>query len=177
MVKPTMFFYWMVLFIVISAFNYGYGISELNALQGPFTCEGRGVGSGAGPEGTKKSSCLGLTESQFGIVTAMFTLGGFSSSLSSATLAERFHVGPRRCILLAAVLNAAGGVLISYAGGALCAGAGRFVMGLGAGISVVYVPMYLRLVSLFCSTMPNANSSSCVQRHFPARSQRLDRRA
>lgn len=133
----------MVLFIVASAFNYGYGISELNALQGPFTCEGRGVAD-SGAERT----CLGLTESQFGIVTAMFTLGGFSSSLSSATLAHHFHFGPRRCILLAAVLNSLGGVLISYAGGALSAGAGRFVMGLGAGISVVYVPMYLRSVSL-----------------------------
>ncbi len=142
-VKLTLFFRWMVLFVVLSAFNYGYGISELNALQGPLTCYGRGAVRGEAAPANERD-CLGMTEAQFGYVTAALTVGGLLSSLGFSSLADRFHIGPRRWIMLSALLNAAGGAIIALAQGLLAAGAGRFVMGLGAGIAVVCVPIYLR---------------------------------
>lgn len=131
-------FHWMVLFIVLAAWNYGYGISELNALQIAFTCSNKSSAV------TRRSACLGMTESQFGYVTALFTVGGLLGSLSLSTVAQRFHFGPRRSIFLSALFNALGGTIIALAGGAASAGLGRFVRGLGAGISVVCVPVYLR---------------------------------
>ncbi|KDN38031.1 general substrate transporter [Tilletiaria anomala UBC 951] len=146
-VRLTAFFYWMVIFIILSAFQYGWGIAELNVLQDALTCKEDNLTHESTSKGTPGNDCIGLTETQFGYVTALFTVGGFLSSLSLSTIAQRLQFGQRISIFLAALFNTTGGAIISMSAGFVSAGVGRFVMGLGAGIAVVCVPIYLSDIS------------------------------
>ncbi|KAL4398986.1 Bifunctional purine biosynthesis protein PurH [Malassezia pachydermatis] len=121
-----------VVWIVLATFQYGFGISELNALQTLWVCEPR------------SASCLGLSDDQFGVITGMFTIGGTISSLACATVARRFRAGRRTCLCTASVLALVGGLLLAVSSSLLWLSIARLCQGLGAGIALVQVPLYLQ---------------------------------
>lgn len=137
--RPRPFFYLLVLFVTLSCFSYGYGISELNALQGAMTCYG-----GKGLEGHDTVDCLPLSDTQFGLVTALFTVGGFIGSAVLPLIQRRLGLGLRGSIFCALTLNALGNTLIAAARSGTIAGLGRLVTGFGSGVSLVAVPVYLK---------------------------------
>ncbi|KAL9938802.1 hypothetical protein V8E36_002521 [Tilletia maclaganii] len=136
----------LVTWITISAFNYGFGISELNPLQRVLSCSpiDPDIAAAAGIE---LPPCVPMSDSQFGLITAFFTLGGFLGSLFISPLSSRLRWGRRASILLSAVLNAAGAALLSLSSSQSTMSAARFLQGLGAGIGVVVVPLYLNEIS------------------------------
>lgn len=133
--QVTLRFHLLVVWILASAFNYGYGISELNPLQPILTCSDASAG------------CMGLTESQFGLITALFTLGGLTSSFLISPVSSSLGWGRKQCIMWAAVSGILGSLLLSLAGGLSSMGLGRFIQGIGSGIGVVIVPIYLNEIS------------------------------
>lgn len=133
--QVTLRFHLLVIWILASAFNYGYGISELNPLQPILTC------------GSASKGCMDLTESQFGLITALFTLGGLASSFLISPLSTSLGLGRKQCIVWSAVSGILGSLLLSLAGGLSSLGLGRFLQGIGSGIGVVIVPIYLNEIS------------------------------
>lgn len=122
----------MILWVTLATFQFGFGISELNALHSRFVCA------------MPTSECLGLTDDQYGYVTAIYTCGGGLASMIMIPLPRYVHVGRKTCLLVSAALALAGGTLLALSTrlpGLLVA---RFLQGLGAGVAVVQVPLYLQ---------------------------------
>ena len=140
--KTTPRFTLVLLWILASAFNYGYGISELNPLQPILTCNL--------PEHVPSSGrppCTALTDHQFGLVTSLFTLGGLVSSFAISPLASALQWGRRPAITLSAVFGILGSAILATSHSLVPLGLGRFVQGLGSGIGVVIVPIFINEIS------------------------------
>lgn len=139
----------VLLWILFSATNYGYGISELNALQPILTCQSRrpsqaALGALLSPIET---GCIPLSESQFGLVTSLFTLGGLVSSFLISPVSKSFGWGRKTCITWSAIAGIAGSLVLGLSSGLWGLGAGRFLQGIGSGIGVVMVPIFLNEIS------------------------------
>lgn len=100
--------------------------------------------SGASRDDGGLLDCIPLSEAQFGLVTALFTVGGFFGSFALPQIQRWLKVGLRGSLFVALTLNALGNALTSIAHSGLVAGLGRLVTGFGAGISLVTVPVYLK---------------------------------
>ncbi|SJX61737.1 related to VPS73-protein involved in vacuolar protein sorting [Sporisorium reilianum f. sp. reilianum] len=136
----------VLLWILFSATNYGYGISELNALQPILTCQSRD------PSAPQRLSplatgCIALSESQFGLVTALFTLGGLVSSFLISPLSKSLGWGRRTCITASATAGIVGSCVLALSSTLPGLGAGRFIQGIGSGIGVVIVPIFINEIS------------------------------
>ncbi|PWZ00605.1 MFS general substrate transporter [Testicularia cyperi] len=147
--QVTLRFRLVVLWILVSAFNYGYGISELNPLQPILTCQQRDPHA---PEkmltlSPLKTGCIPLTESQFGLATSLFTLGGLVSSFMVSPVSKWLGWGRKRSIFWSAVSGVLGSALLACASDLWSIGLGRFIQGVGSGIGVVMVPIYLNEIS------------------------------
>ena len=92
----------MVAWIVLAPFHFGYGVSQLNALEKVWVCK---------PSTT--TACLGMTEDEFGLATAMFTIGGTIASLLCAPAARYAYAGRRACLLMCASLALVSSLLLS----------------------------------------------------------------
>lgn len=125
----------VLLWILFSAANYGYGISELNALQPILTC--------AHPT----EGCIPLTEPQFGLITSLFTLGGLVSSFLISPISRSLGWGRKTCITASATAGIVGSVILALSSTLPGLGAGRFIQGVGSGIGVVVVPIFLNEIS------------------------------
>lgn len=135
--------YFVILWTVLSTFNFGFGTSELNPLQHVLSCPAIKV---TPADNHSLPSCIDLTSSQFGYITAAFTIGGFLASLTLSPLKGRLSTLQRskNVLLLAAVWNIFGGLVQMVASSWQILGLGRFLMGLGSGIAVAVVPSYLK---------------------------------
>lgn len=86
-------------------------------------------------------SCIPLTDAEFSAVTAFFTVGGLVGSLLGTPLTERR--GRRGALVVDGILIAVGCALMSVAPGMSFLLAGRFFIGIGAGIGVTVGPVFL----------------------------------
>ncbi|UZJ53928.1 hypothetical protein CBS101457_003248 [Exobasidium rhododendri] len=141
----TPYLYFVIFWTVLSTFNFGFGTSELNPLQNVLSCP-------AADDAFLPSSlptCIALTSAQFGYITALFTIGGFISSLSLSFLKSRLLVlrRSRNVLILAAVWNILGGLVQMMAATWPSLGLGRLLTGLGSGLAVAVVPSYLNDIS------------------------------
>ncbi len=139
----TLRFRLALLWILFSAANYGYGISELNALQPILTCHPRDPSSTV----LLSTGCIPLSESQFGLVTSLFTLGGLVSSFLISPISKHFGWGRQTCITCSAIAGVVGSSILGVSSTLPGLGLGRFVQGVGSGIGVVMVPIFLNEVS------------------------------
>ena len=122
----------MILWVALGTFQFGFGISELNALHSRFV--------GAAPT----RECVGLTDDQYGYATAIYTCGGGLASMIMIPLPMYVNVGRRTCLNAAAALALGGSLLLAVSTGLSLILCGRLLQGLGAGIAVVQVPLYLQ---------------------------------
>ncbi|WFD02195.1 hypothetical protein MOBT1_000876 [Malassezia obtusa] len=124
----------MVAWVTLSVFQFGFGISELNAIALQFTCR----------EGDR---CLRLSDNAFALVTTMFTVGGALSSLLCGSIARRLHMGRRNALQVSAGFSLVGSLLLWASSSLTLLSSARLLQGIGAGIGVVQVPMYLQEIS------------------------------
>ena len=124
----------MIAWVVLCVFQFGFGISELNALEHRLTCTGSAV-------------CFGLSTNAFGLVTTTFTIGGTLSSLACGSVARYMHAGRRACLQASATCVLAGGILLCVSTSFAMLSLARLLQGIGAGIGVVQVPLYLQEIS------------------------------
>ena len=82
-----------------------------------------------------------MNPTEYGLVSSIFTLGGFLGAVSISAVAGK--LGRSRSMQLTALFFIAGPVFESLAPGITVMSIGRFLSGLGAGASVVVVPLYV----------------------------------
>ena len=124
----------MVAWITLSVFQFGYGISELNAIETQFTCH-------------DASGCLGFSENAFGLITTMFTVGGALASLGCGSAARYAHLGRKASLQASTAFSFLGSALLGSGTSLTLLSTGRFLQGIGAGIGVVQVPLYLQEIA------------------------------
>ncbi|WFC99884.1 hypothetical protein MYAM1_002630 [Malassezia yamatoensis] len=117
----------------MAVFQFGFGISELNAFEPRFTC--------------KAAECFNLSDTGFGWVTTMFTIGGAASSIACGSISKYAQINRKDWLQISAALSLAGSVLLSTTSSLLLLSTARLVQGFGAGIGVVQVPVYLQEIS------------------------------
>jgi MFS family permease len=145
----TPYLYFVIFWTVLSTFNFGFGTSELNPLQNVLSCPKDDASLLAPTDSwTSPPSCISLTSSQFGYITAMFTVGGFLSSLTLSPLRNISFLSilkrSKNALLMAALWNILGGFVQMLASTWKVLALGRFLMGLGSGVAVAVVPSYLK---------------------------------
>ncbi|KIY68007.1 general substrate transporter [Cylindrobasidium torrendii FP15055 ss-10] len=126
---------WTVcLWILLVPFQYGYHISVLNQLHASLTCS---------PTATalQFKQCIPMTELQFSLLTSIFTVGGLAGSLFANVVSDGY--GRRAGSTLSSAILVLGTAIQALAGsvGALCAG--RFFVGISAGLGLCVSPVYL----------------------------------
>lgn len=129
--------YWLL----ISAFQYGFHISALNQISDVLMCRDR-----PGAEQNIETlfllpSCIPMTDAQFSIVTAIFTVGGLGGSLLAGLLTDGY--GRRGALLIAALFTFSGSFILFIASGVSALILARFLIGLAAGVSVSVGPVFL----------------------------------
>jgi MFS family permease len=96
-----------------------------------------------GPEHVPSTlpQCIPMTEFEIGLVSSMFTLGGFIGALAAGPIsATRGRV---RAMQLTAIVFTIGPIFEALAPSITIMSIGRLISGLGAGASVVVVPIYV----------------------------------
>lgn len=124
----------MIAWVALNTFQFGFGISELNAIETQFTCQGG-------------DRCLGMSQNAFGMVTTMFTVGGTFSSLLCGSAARYAQIGRKHTLQVASSFSFLGSLLLCASSSLSMLAAARFLQGIGAGIGIVQVPMYLQEIS------------------------------
>ncbi|KAG8744132.1 hypothetical protein FRC10_010701 [Ceratobasidium sp. 414] len=90
------------------------------------------------------SLCVPMTDAQFGILTATFTIGGFAGSLGAGRFLNK---GRKHAVMWHGGLLIIGSLLMSIANSLSVLVIGRLLIGLGCGIGICFVPIYLAEVS------------------------------
>lgn len=111
--------------------------SELNAPEDVIRCKKNSiVATAAG-----LPQCIKMTPTEWGVVGSMYTLGGLLGALSAGPLAGKY--GRRRTMQLTSVFFIIGPVFEALSPNIGVMAAGRLLSGVGAGASVVVVPIYI----------------------------------
>jgi MFS family permease len=112
--------------------------AELNAPEVVIRCEKKSITSNTF---LSLPQCIPMNAAQFGLVSSIFTLGGFLGAVSSG------HVLTKHGRLLTMRLTSAfftvGPLFEALAPGMALLSIGRFISGVGAGSAVVVVPIYI----------------------------------
>lgn len=82
-----------------------------------------------------------MSESQFGLVNSIYTLGGFVGAVSAGPFTTR--TGRLLSMRLTGIFFVLGPALAALAPSVAILASGRFFSGLGSGASLVVVPMYI----------------------------------
>ena len=116
--------------------------AELNAPQDVITCTRKSINlkePHRSPLGLPQ--CIPMNATQLGLVSSIFTLGGLVGALASGPLAARH--GRLTVMRVNTILLAVGPVAEALAPNIGVLSIGRFLSGIGAGVSVVVVPIYI----------------------------------
>ncbi|KAI4364576.1 hypothetical protein MLD38_020650 [Melastoma candidum] len=84
---------------------------------------------------------LGLTVAAYSLFGSLLTIGGLLASLVNGKITDA--IGRRYTMGISTVFNIAGWILIAFAQNAWCLDVGRLSVGIGIGIVVYVVPVYI----------------------------------
>lgn len=117
---------------------FGFHLAELNAPEDIIRCKKESL-RGTAVAGLPQ--CIPMTPTEWGVVGSTYTLGGLIGALSAGPLAGRY--GRRKTMLLTTIFFALGPVLEALSPNIGVMAVGRLISGIGAGGSVVVVPIYI----------------------------------
>lgn len=89
--------------------------------------------------------CITMNSSQVGTITSIFSIGGFLSATYGGKLAN--SIGHRNSCLVNTIWFILGSLIMTFSNSITGISIGRFIVGLGAGCSVVVSPLYLNEIS------------------------------
>lgn len=147
----TGYFIYVLLTATIGPLLFGYHLAELNAPQDVITCEKKSISavlitriassfhSEAAIDGLPQ--CIRMNSTQFGLVSSFFTLGGLIGALGAGPVSAKF--GRLRTMQYNTVSFIVGGIIEALAPNVAAMVVGRTISGLGAGASVVVVPIFI----------------------------------
>ncbi|KAH8695012.1 putative MFS glucose transporter [Talaromyces proteolyticus] len=137
--KVTPYLIYLVFVATLGPLQFGFHLAELNAPQAVVTCEKKSIT--LANASTQLPQCIQMNASQFGLVSSIYTLGGFLGALVSGPLATR---SGRRLILRATTaFFVLGSVAEALSPNIAIIALGRFLSGIGAGASIVVGPIFV----------------------------------
>ncbi|TFK42786.1 general substrate transporter [Crucibulum laeve] len=126
------------LWVLITAFQYGYHISALNQIQAVLTCNDttsdvyRRYGL---------PTCIPMSDFTFSLVTSIFTVGGLTGSLVANLVMDKH--GRKGATKICAVTMAAGTGLMGVSSSVGFLALGRFLVGISSGVGLCVGPVFL----------------------------------
>jgi len=132
----TRYGWFVVLWVLVLSFQYGYHVSALNQLQAVLTCQRSVPDSFYG-----LPTCIPMSDATFSLVTSLFTVGGLLGSLSANLAMDRY--GRKGASRFSALFNIAGAAISCLATSVAPMALGRFLVGVAAGIGICVGPIYL----------------------------------
>ncbi|KAJ1650060.1 hypothetical protein IWQ61_009032 [Dispira simplex] len=134
----------VALAIALGSLQFGYHNGELNTPKEAMSNCVWPIPPGSDESGNNEVTfppCLSMSDNAFSLATSIFTVGGLVGSLLAPTAADRWG---RKCTTL--INNAFylfGTLAMALATNVTWLIVGRFVVGIGSGVSIVVCPMYL----------------------------------
>lgn len=135
----TGYFVYILLVATLGPLLFGFHLSELNAPEDVIRCKKRSITAAAA--GPSLPQCIEMSPTEWGVVGSMYTLGGLIGALSAGPLAGRF--GRLRSMQITTIFFTIGPVFEALSPGIAVLAFGRLLSGVGAGASVVIVPLYI----------------------------------
>ncbi|KAF2397689.1 general substrate transporter [Trichodelitschia bisporula] len=134
----TSYFLFILFVATLGPLLFGYHIAELNAPQDVITCQRKSLSTTVP---TSLPQCIRMTPAQIGLVSSIFTAGGLVGALAAGPLSARH--GRLKTMRLTTIFFIIGPVFEALAPNIGVLALGRFISGIGAGSSVVTVPIYI----------------------------------
>ncbi|KAI8942943.1 hypothetical protein NX059_000982 [Plenodomus lindquistii] len=135
----TGYFVYILLVATLGPLLFGFHLSELNAPEDVIRCKKNSIKAAAA--GPNLPQCIQMTPTEWGVVGSMYTLGGLIGALSAGPLAGKF--GRLRTMQMTTMFFAIGPVFEALSPSIAVMAFGRLLSGVGAGASVVIVPLYI----------------------------------
>lgn len=135
----------------LGSLQYGYHIAELNAPQQFLSCSkfnspDENISYGdtwLGQHGLKQ--CIPLSDSQFGAVTSILSIGGLFGSYYAGNWANRF--GRKYVSMGASAMCMVSSLILFYSNSYLQLLFGRFLAGMSCGAAIVITPLYINEIA------------------------------
>ncbi|KAK4982888.1 Bifunctional purine biosynthesis protein PurH [Elasticomyces elasticus] len=134
----TPYFIYLLFISTLGPALFGYHIAELNAPQDVITCTKKSISTAAS---LNLPQCIPMNPTEIGLVSSIFTLGGLIGALGAGPFSASY--GRLKTMLGATPLFIVGAVFEALAINIPFMVVGRFISGLGAGVAVVAVPIYI----------------------------------
>jgi MFS family permease len=137
----TPYFLYLVFTATIGPMLFGYHLAELNTPQEVITCKKKSLFTST----TTLPQCIPMNATELGIVSSMFTLGGFIGAMAAGPACNKY--GRLRTMMGTILFFVLGPIFEALAPSISVMALGRLISGLGAGASVVVVPIYISEIS------------------------------
>lgn len=152
----TSYFVYVLIVSTIGPLLFGFHLAELNPPQAVITCVAKSISTSILRSALDKvknitglaeqhyltlPQCIPMDDAQFAVVTSFFTLGGLVGALASGPASNRF--GRLRIMTFTTAFFILGSAVEALAIDISTMTIGRFLSGIGAGASVVVVPIYI----------------------------------
>ncbi|KAJ5784217.1 uncharacterized protein N7503_009429 [Penicillium pulvis] len=141
--RVTSYLVCIVLIATLGPFQFGYHLAELNAPQEVITCEKKSIGANAVSYGLPQ--CIHMDSSQFGLISSIYTLGGFIGALLAGPVSTKY--GRRITLQATTVFFILGPLAEALAPTIPLLALGRFLSGIGCGAALVVSPIYVSEVA------------------------------
>ncbi|KAH6864228.1 hypothetical protein B0T12DRAFT_452271 [Alternaria alternata] len=139
----TGYFVYILSVATLGPLLFGFHLSELNAPEDVIRCKRKSIKSTvAGPS---LPQCIEMSPTEWGVVGSLYTLGGLMGALSAGPLAGKY--GRLRAMQISTIFFAAGPIFEALSPNIGVMAFGRLLSGVGAGASVVIVPLYISEIS------------------------------
>ncbi|KAF2251049.1 hypothetical protein BU26DRAFT_530058 [Trematosphaeria pertusa] len=133
----TGYFLYVLLVATLGPLLFGFHLSELNAPEDVIRCKKKSIVATA----ASLPQCIPMNPTEWGVVGSMYTLGGLIGALAAGPLAGKY--GRRRAMQLTTTFFIIGPVFEALSPNIAVMALGRLLSGIGAGASVVVVPIYI----------------------------------
>jgi MFS family permease len=140
----TPYFLYLVLVATIGPMLFGYHLAELNTPQEVITCKKKSLfDSSVGKTGLPQ--CIPMNATELGVVSSLFTLGGFIGAMVGGPAGNKY--GRLRTMMGTIFFFVLGPIFEALSPNIGVMALGRLISGIGAGASVVVVPIYISEIS------------------------------
>lgn len=122
----------------LGSIQYGYHIAELNAPEQFLVCSEIGTNY-------SDIDCIPMSDSQFGLVTSMFSIGGLLGSFFIGHYSQRY--GRRRTSLYISMIAVLGSLVMYQSRTFGMILFGRLIVGISCGAGIVITPIYINEIA------------------------------
>jgi MFS family permease len=141
----TPYFLYLVFVATIGPMLFGYHLAELNTPQEVMTCKKKSLFGASDGSKSALPQCIPMDATELGIVSSMFTLGGFMGAMACGPISNKY--GRLRAMMATIIFFVLGPIFEALSPNIAVMALGRLISGVGAGASVVVVPIYISEIS------------------------------